>query len=150
MPKSKLKSHSNWFITTLLLACPVNASSQTGLLCTITADQYPGFENGLMESTTVRLTGMQGEAGGQATVYETDTFRFRVITGRTQIHSGTTKLMDFYVEAQNIESGHSIRAASASFAGGPHQARLELVNYPTNTDWYEGIAIFECAEATAL
>lgn len=127
-----------------LLTSPLGVAAETNLICTVTADQFPGFENGLLESRTVTLTGRQGEAGGQAAIYENAEFNLRVIAGRTSIREGETTLMDFYVEAQNLDAGHSIRAASASFSGGPHQARLELVTYPAEAGWYEGIVIFEC------
>lgn len=52
--------------------------------------------------------------------------------------------MDYYVEAQDLESQHSIRAASSPYAGGAHHARLEMVTYTPETDWYEGIVIFQC------
>lgn len=129
----------------VLTANPLASAASTELLCTVSADKFPGFEDGTLESKSVQLSGMQGEAGGQASVYENGAFRFRVITGRSQIQSGTSTLMDFYVEAQNLESGHSVRAASASYAGGPHHARLELINYAPEADWYEGIVVFKCS-----
>ncbi|MBU2875022.1 hypothetical protein [Marinobacter salexigens] len=36
-------------------------------------------------------------------------------------------------------------SASASYAGGPHHARLELVTYTPDTDWYEGLVMFKCS-----
>lgn len=127
-----------------LAVSPLVSATGPELLCTVSADKFPGFEDGTLESKTVVLTGMQGEADGQVTVYENALFRFRVITGRSQIQGETVTLMDFYVEAQDLENDRSIRAASASYAGGPHHARLELVTYTPETDWYEGVVIFKC------
>lgn len=127
-----------------IVARPAWSASGPELLCAISADKFPGFEDGTLESKTVVLTGMQGDAGGQVTVYENASFRFRVITGRSRIEGESVNLMDFYVEAQDLENDRSIRAASASYAGGPHHARLELVTYTHGTDWYEGVVIFTC------
>lgn|SRR5690554_6487150 len=127
-----------------LAVSPLASATGPELLCTVSADKFPGFGDGTLESKTVVLTGIQGEADGQVTVYENALFRFRVITGRSQIQGETVTLMDFYVEAQDLENDRSIRAASASYAGGPHHARLELVTYTSETDWYEGVVIFKC------
>lgn len=101
----------------------VSANTSPELLCTVSADNFPGFEDGTLESKTVQLTGIQGDAGGHITIYENASFRFRVITGRSQIQGETAILTVFYVEAQDLENDHNIRAASASYAGGPHHAR---------------------------
>jgi len=133
--------------TPLILAAVVTPNAFAAdleLLCTVSADRFPGFEDGTLQSKTVVLTGMQGEVGGEVTIYENSSFRFRVITGRSQIQDRAVTLRDYYVEAQDLESQHSIRAASSSYAGGPHHARLEMVAYTPETDWYEGIVIFQC------
>lgn len=127
-----------------LVVSPLVSATGPEFLCTVTADKFPGFEDGTLESKTVVLTGMQGDAGGQVNIYENASFRFRLITGRSRIEGETATLMDYYVEAQDLENDHSIRAASASYAGGPHHARLELVTYTPETDWYEGVVIFKC------
>ena len=127
-----------------LCGSPLVSASAPNFLCTVSADNFPGFEDGTLESKTVTLSGMQGEVGGQVTVYENALFRFRLITGRSQIQNGVVTLMDFYVEAQDLGNSHSIRAASASYAGGNQHARLELVTYAPKSDWYEGIVIFKC------
>jgi|GEM_PF-4024529 len=143
MPSVKPVFLSALLMLTLAVSPLVSATSPE-LLCTVSADRFPEFEDGTLESKTVVLTGMQGEADGRVTVYENASFRFRVVTGRSQIQGETVTLMDFYVEAQDLENDHSIRAASASYAGGPHHARLELVTYTPETDWYEGVVIFKC------
>lgn len=135
-------------LTLALFMMPLTVSANIELLCTVTADQFPGFDDGLMESKTVQLSGIQGEVGGAATIYENSAFRFRVITGRSRIQDGTATLMDFYVEAQDLENGWSTRSASASYFGGPHHARLELVTYGQETPWYERIVIFKCTESS--
>lgn len=132
-------------ILTLAFSPLVSATTNPELLCTVSADKFPGFEDGTLESKTVKLTGMQGDAGGQITVYENASFRFRVITGRSQIQGGAATMMDFYVEVQDLKNDYSTRAASASYAGGPHHARLELVTYTPDTDWYEGLVMFKCS-----
>ncbi|WP_404365568.1 hypothetical protein [Marinobacter sp.] len=129
-----------------LAASPHLSAASLELLCTISADQFPGVEDGLLESKHVLLTGMQGETGGQVTVYEDASFQFRVVTGRSRIQGGEATLMDFYVEARDRENDYSTKAASASYAGGPHHARLEMVTYTPKTDWYEGIVIFKCSD----
>ena len=143
MPSVKPVFRFALFILALTVS-PLVSATGPEFLCTVSADKFPGFEDGTLESKTAVLTGMQGESDGQVTVYENASFRFRVITGRSQIQGEAVTLMDFYVEAQDLENDRSIRAASASYAGGLHHARLELVTYPPETEWYEGVVIFKC------
>ncbi|SDU03880.1 hypothetical protein [Halopseudomonas salegens] len=145
MPDIALK-YRTAVLTLALTMIPFTVSADMELLCTVTVDQFPGFDDHMVKSKTVQLNGMQGEAGGEATIYENSAFRFRAITGRSLIQDGAATLMDFYVEAQDLENGRSIRSASASYVGGPHHARLELVTYGQETPWHEGIVIFTCVK----
>ncbi len=134
-------------VTPLLLSISPLAQA---ILCTITSDQYPGFNDGVLFSKEITLTGGQGTPAGHQLLLKHEQAEFWLVAGSLiKIGGGKPILQNFYTEVRLLEAGgqptQTLRAMSG-IHDGIAQARLELVHYPPQSWMYEGILVFSCSQ----
>ena len=136
--------HLKSWLKALLLFLPM--SSQASYLCSVTSENYPGFEDGLVLSKEVEVTGPQGVSSGHVLLDTAGDYEFRIVAGRLlKLANQSPVLIDFYTEIKDLKSGLVMRSKSGD-NGGSLQARTELVAYPEDSLFYKSILIFDCKQ----
>lgn len=127
-----------------ILSLFITSFAQAAYLCSANSEHYPPLTDGVIFSHEIPRLGAQGTNEGHKLLHENEHFSFW-LTGGTLLEPEKTKgkLIDFYVEVRNKQTGSIARAKSGE-VGGQAAAQLELLRYPENSFLYQGILMFTC------
>lgn len=113
-------------------------------LCTASSAQYPKMKNGLIFSKEVTSLGTQGTPSGHILLHKDEHFSYWLVAGTLlKTAEQPAKLIDYYVELHSAQAGSVIRAKS-SLNDSPSNAQLELITYPKDSLFYQGVLLFSC------
>ena len=133
-----------WLKVSALSLLLVSHAALANFSCLASSDRYPGIADGAVFSKDVKKLGPQGTADGHILLHSSERFAYWLVAGATmKIGSQPTQLLNFYVELHDKSNGSIIRAKSGQ-KDDPPDAHLELVTYSEESQFYEGMLLFNC------